>query len=226
MPGFASWLCLATWLFVQVVSSEQLCSNVSRAAIFCVLVRLATGSSGCRAVVLQTLQTLLAKSELNWALPKAAVDADALAALPALLNGETSVIGLSDAKSADVGVSEPPGYSSAERLQLLSGSSASCGALALAATRAQQLLSANSVTLALACEALKGSSAMFSDMKLPDVSASKNVSVIASDVVALLESSTFANRKPKDGGQGSIDAVVKVCAARASVVVCLHRRDK
>lgn len=212
MCEFASSRWLRSALGVQVASSEQLSSDVSRAAVFCALVRLATGSSGCRAVVLQTLQLLLAKGDLNWVLPKKAVDSDALAALPALLSGDVSIVGLSDAKAAaDVGVSEPPGFSAAERLQLLSGSPASCGALALAATQAQALLSANSATLALACEALQGSSAMFSDMKLPDVSASKNVSAIASDVIALLESSTFANKKPKDGGKGTIGAVVKVC---------------
>lgn len=170
-------------------------------------------------MVLQTLQLLLAKSgQTDIALPKAAVDSDALAALTVLMNGDTSAVGLSGAEdAADLGVAQPPGFSSAERLQILSGSPASCGALALAATQAQKLLSANSATLAIACEALKGSSGMFSDMKLPDVSASKNVSAVASDVIALLESSTFVNRKPKDGGIGTIGSVVKVCSSRTHV---------
>lgn len=195
----------------QIDSTEKLPDTISRAATFCVLVRLATGSSGCRAVVLQTLQQLLAEPGPKLALPRTAIDSDALVALPMLLNGNTSAVGLSDKKHAELlGVSEAPGFSASEKLQLLSGSPVSCGTLALASTQAQKLLSVNCAALALSCEALKGSSAMFSDMKLPDVSASKHVSAVASDVITLLEGSSFTNRKPKDGGKGTISSVVKV----------------
>lgn len=207
--------------------ADRLANNVSRAGIYCALIRLVYGSSTCRPVVLQALEGFLREGGGDVSLPKARGDTDALAAIPGALAGHSTAVSLSDdAVSNAVPGGQAPGYSKVERLQLLSGSPITCGALAIATVQLRSALHANSVSLAMSCEALKASTAMFADSKLPNISASKYVADVSRDIVALLDGSSFVNAKPKDGGIGSTQPVVKVQLLRLSELAlfphCLH----
>lgn len=198
----------------NAASVDRLSNYVSRAGIYCVLLRLVYGSSGCRPAVLQALEGLLREGGTELTLPRAECDSDALAGLTASLCGIGSALGLSDSafSRAMVGA-DPPGLSKNERLQLLSGSPVTCGALSIAVTYVRDMLHIGSLSFAMSCEALKASTAAFADSQLPNVLAGKYVAEVARDVVALLEGSSLANAKSKDGGTGNLKINVKVVAS-------------
>lgn len=193
------------------VDADRLANSISRAGIYCALIRLVYGSSTCRPAVLQALEGVLREGGSQVSLPKARGDSDALAGILAALSGKGAAVGLSDeVLTGALPGDAPPGYSKVERLQLLSGSPVTCGALALAVAQLRSALQVGSMALAMSCESLKASTATFTDSKLPSISASKFVGDVSRDVAALLEGSSFVNAKPKDGGSGSVESVVKV----------------
>ena len=146
-----------------------------------------------------------------------AAGAVAAAAAAAAFHGDAAPLGLSPDGLTAAFPAGSPALSADERKQLLAGTAVSGGLLCMAVAQLQTHHAISTAALALSCEALRASSKSFA-AKIVEPTGSKEAAAAAADVVTLLERSTFANAKPKDGGIGIVPEMTQV---RLCTVCCL-----
>ena len=181
--------------------SHRFSPERTRAALLCVLKRLAAGNSGVRDVLLTSLASLVNQSQAR--LDEYATDAQVLAPLCTFFHGRPEKVSLAEETARAVLGAAPPAVSAAERLQLEGGLPVTCGLMCLATVQLSALQSLCTAVLALSCDALRASSAPFDASRI-EAGQNKLAVAVGAEVLSLLEGSTQINAKPRDGGTGTV----------------------
>jgi hypothetical protein len=224
-PKPAAFTADADTPFAAGDGTGALSAERTRAGLCCLLLRLSTGNSGVRDVVLLALKELINGSDAKFA--SASTDAAALAELPAFFHGQADALRLSAAAASaifrHIG-DPPPAVSAHERAQLVAGLPLSCGLMSLATVQMRSLLSLSTSTLALSCEAFRASTKPFA-AKTVEASHNKAAIAVAAEVLSYLEASTFVNAKPKDGGAGTMPELTQVRSTVSQMWLHLRLRS-